>query len=224
MKNSRADDGGYSFETLTEDTVEEMAQLVSGDFVYDEPIYWALKLTSEEYLPLARLFVPLYASDSLSLIARDRETGQGAGFVFAMDLIHEPFGSLKEKYEATDSFWKKLMHERAFLDEMERSYIDSRKPRKGEVLLLTLLGVLRPHRGRGLATGLLRAAVDSGRRRGFAKAISECTGPASVRAHQKCGFTQAGSLDYRTYKRNGEYPFRDLSDACILMEKDLTVD
>jgi GNAT superfamily N-acetyltransferase len=224
MKHLPAIDGDYTCELLTDETSDDMAALISGEFVTDEPMYGALGISSAEFLPLARIFIPFCAREGLSFIARHRSTHEGAGFILAGDLIHEPYGSFKERYRATDLFWEKVMHERAFLEELENPYIERRRPHKGEILHIAALGVLRTHRGRGLATHLIRAALEHGKRKGFHKALADCTGPASLLAHQKCGFMQAGSLEYGSFAGNGERPFAALPGACILVERDLVMD
>jgi len=214
-------DEDFSYELLTLDTVDEMAVLVSGEFVTDEPMYMALGILPAEFLPLARIFVPWCAREGLSFLARDRATGRGAGFVLATDLVHEPYGSLRDQYSASDHFWEKIMHERAFLDKLEKPYLEREKPGKGKILHVTALGVQKEHQGKGLATRLIRTALWHGEEKGFRKAIADCTGPASLRVHEKCGFTVAGSLDYRSFEGNGEYPFAGLQGACSLVEKEL---
>jgi len=217
MGESRDED--FSYELLTGETIEEMAVLVSGEYVTDEPMYMVLGIQPAEYTPLARIFLPWCAHEGLSFIARHRATGRGAGFVLATDLVHEPYGSLREQYRATEGFWEKIMHERAFLDELEEPYLERERPGKGKILHVTALGVRKEYQGRGLATRLISTAVQHGEKKGFRKALADCTGPASLRAHEKCGFRPAGSLDYRSFTRNGEYPFAALQGACVLVEK-----
>jgi GNAT superfamily N-acetyltransferase len=212
-------DEDFSCELLTGETIEEMAGLVSGEYVTDEPMYMVLGIQPAEYIPLARVFLPWCAHESLSFMARHRATGRGAGFVLATDLVHEPYGSLRDLCSATDSFWEKLAHERAFLDELEEPYLERERPGKGEILHVTALGVRKEYQGRGLATCLISTVLQHGEKKGFRRALADCTGPASLRAHEKCGFRPAGSLDYRSFTRNGEYPFAALQGSCLLVEK-----
>lgn len=92
----------------------------------------------------------------------------------------------------------------------------------GECLHVAAVGIAPGYEGAGLATRLLQTALSEARTRGFRHAFAECTGPASRRCHQKCGFASLHNVLGDVWAYNGTHPFAGYRIDCHLMWKDLS--
>jgi GNAT superfamily N-acetyltransferase len=75
---------------------------------------------------------------------------------------------------------------------------------------------------KGIASTLFRVAADVARRRGFARAVTECTGHYSQTAARKAGFQERARLDYRSFRSDGRAVFAGIEPPhthAILFER-----
>ncbi|MDV2482792.1 GNAT family N-acetyltransferase [Methanoculleus sp. Wushi-C6] len=193
--------------------VEEAARLYTDVFIADEPTTHRHAPDPEIFLPYARRYAEFLAGKELSHIARDSRTGEIAGFIFCLDLT----GDLAAEGATMAEFLAQFRETVEMIDELEEQYIERDRIAAGTVLHVFQIGVARPYRGRGLAQAMIRHALLSARRRGFSRAVADCTGPASRRAFERCGFVQAGHLPYDSFSRNGVAFFLGIDGGISLM-------
>ena len=197
--------------------VEEAARLYTDVFIADEPTTHRHAPDPEIFLPYARWYAEFLAAKELSHIARDRRTGEIAGFIFCLDLA----GDLAAEGATMAEFLAQFRETVEMLDELEGRYIDRNKIAAGTVLHIFQIGVARPYRGCGLAQAMIRRALISARERGFSRAVADCTSPISRRAFERCGFVQTGFLPYDSFSTNGVVFFSGIDGGISLMVRDI---
>lgn len=197
--------------------VEEAARLYTDVFIADEPTTHRYAPDPEIFLPYARRYTEFLARKELSYIARDGRTGEIAGFIFCLDLT----GDLAAEGAKMAEFLAHFRETVEMIDELEEQYIDRDKIAAGTVLHIYQIGVARPYRGCGMAQAMIRRALISARRRGFSRAVADCTGPISRRAFERCGFVQAGILPYDSFSKNGVAFFSGIDGGISLMVREI---
>lgn len=197
--------------------IEEAARLYTDVFIADEPTTHRHAPDPEIFLPYARWYAEFLAGKELSHIARDRRTGEIAGFIFCLDLT----GDLAAEGATMTEFLAQFRETVEMIDELEERYIDRDEIAPGTVLHIFQIGVARPYRGYGMAQEMIRRALISARRRGFSRAIADCTGPISRRAFEGCGFLQAGVLSYDSFSKNGVAFFSGIDGGISLMVREI---
>ncbi len=151
--------------------------------------------------------------------ARDRDAaGPRIGLLVGEDLVADamtdpPPGMTPEERKAFPSMMA--------LFEAIRQPLADRTLREGECFRVAAVGVVAGHEGRGVAARLLEAALERARDMGFRHAMAECTGPASRRCHERCGFRSLLAVEYASFEYEGQRPFADLPGICHLMWADL---
>ncbi len=139
------------------------------------------------------------------------------GFVVCGDPLEQTPSGLPEGLSASEA--EKALAALALLEQL-REPLEERLG-GGRWLHISGVGVAPGYEGRGIATRMLRMALERAGELGYTHAAAECTGPASRRCHEKCGFRSLHSVRYAEFRHMGRRPFADLEGECHLMVKDL---
>jgi len=206
---------GIQYEFLTKTSAEEVAVVVTDTFLNHEPVISSLGVNREDYLFCAKVYCADAAEKGLSLMARDRNSGEIAGFIICEDLVTEWNQDEDAKLISLIAPALSLVHD------LEQKFLLEENLEKGQCLHIFQVGVLPGFQGKSIATTLIQETVEVAREKGYFYAAADCTGPVSQRCHQKCGFTQQDSIDFRSFDFEGERVFSKLKGACALMVKKL---
>jgi len=206
---------GIQYEFLTKTSAEEVAVVVTDTFLNHEPVISSLGVNREDYLFCAKVYCADAAEKGLSLMARDRNSGEIAGFIICEDLVTEWNQDEDAKLISLIAPALSLVHD------LEQKFLLEKNFEKGQCLHIFQVGVLHGFQGKSIATTLIQETVDVAREKGYLYAAADCTGPVSQRCHQKCGFTQQDSIDFRSFDFEGKRIFSKLEGACALMFKRL---
>ncbi len=216
---SRPDDGEtlVEYRLLTRDTSDTTADLYTHVFLNDEPMTRRHGIDPCVFLPYARFYLRFCSGQQLSCIAFSRETREVVGFALCSDLATD-WNSVGPEMVGLVSLFRESM---AILEEVERRCPDLREVQPGTVLHIFQLGVRRDFRGRGIAVALIQRMLNEAERCGFRKVIADCTGPASKRSCERCGFRQAAHVAYDEFQVDGNAFFRGLPGGISLMIRDV---
>jgi ribosomal protein S18 acetylase RimI-like enzyme len=202
---------------LADADVESAARLYTEVFLADEPTSHRHALDPARFLPYARVYVRSLVKKDLSFLIRDKTTGEPAGFIFCFDFTEDPADEGDEMREFIAHFREAV----AMIGELEDRHLDRQRIAPGEVLHIFQIGVSRQARGLGMAQAMIRRALSHAKDRGFRQAVADCTGPASQRAFEGCGFRERGNYPYAEFSMDGVRFFAGLDGGISLMAKDL---
>ncbi len=211
---AESDDLTYSI--LGAKDVTQVADTVARGFTDgSEPTALALGLASEDFKPLLEALLPKFLRDGLSIVARDRQTGEIAGVQ-----LNEEMG-LDLPVELTRFEWTAPVF--ALAGEMYSQYFQGGLPEPNESVHIFIIVVSSSHRGKGVGQKLLDLSLKHARARGFRRAVVEATGLISQHIMRKGGFTNRVEILYATFEYEGKRPFENTGDhpSIILMDKDL---
>ncbi len=216
---SRPDEGGTlaDYRILTRDASDATADLYTHVFLHDEPMTRRHGIDPSVFLPYARFYLRFCSEQQLSFIAISRETREVVGFALGSDLTTD-WNSAGPEMVGLVSLFRESM---AILEEVEHRCPDLRDVQPGTVLHLFQLGVRRDFRGQGIAVALIQCMLNEAERRGFRKVIADCTGPASKRSCERCGFRQAAHVVYDEFQVDGNAFFRGIPGGISLMIRDV---
>ncbi len=195
------------------------------DLFYDrEPLTACLGLSRErmaaiaESMHLGRGTSPF--ASKLYWVAKDREAaGTAIGFIVCDDPANPDAERLPP--DLTEQEQSVLPAVMALLAALRAPVVTRISKRTGECLHVAAIGIAPGYEGMGLATRLLRTALSEAYAAGFRHAFAECTGPASRRCHEKCGFISLYHLSGDAWTFNGNHPFAQRGLDCHMMWKDL---
>jgi len=206
---------GIQYEFLTKSCAEEAVVVVTDTFLNYEPVISSLGVNREDYLSCAKVYCADAAEKGLSLVARDRNSAEVAGFIICEDLVTEWNKDEDAKIISLIAPALSLVHD------LEQKFLLDNNFENGQCLHIFQVGVLPGFQGKSIATTLIEEAVEVAREKGYLYAAADCTGPVSQRCHQKCGFTQQDSIDFRSFDFEGKIVFSKLQGECALMVKKL---
>jgi ribosomal protein S18 acetylase RimI-like enzyme len=151
----------------------------------------------------------------LTMVARRAGTGEMVGAVLSEDGASDASPDLErvgERFAMVGSILGRL-------GELAREAA----PLPGETLHIFLLGVADGSEGQGVGTALVAACVENGARKGYRRAVAECTGRASQHIFRKLGFLDRAMVPYADHEFNGRRIFAGIAEhgGPILMEKTL---
>ena len=209
--------GRFTCVPLSEPDVEPAARLYTEVFLADEPTTRRYAPDPAFFLHHAQFYVRSLVRKKLSFIARHPGSQDPAGFIFCIDLTEDP----RDEGESMVVFLAHFREVIGMLNELEERYISRNEIVPGSVLHIFQIGVSRNGRGRGIAQTMIRRVLDQARERGFRQVIADCTNPASKRAFEQCGFSEAGFLPYDAFSMNGIRFFAGLDGGISLMVKDI---
>lgn len=202
---------------LTHDTSDATAELYTNVFLNDEPMTRRHGVTHAQFLPHAREYLHICADQKVSVISIDPRTSEVTAFLLGSDLT---FGwhSAGPGIVALLTLFRESM---AIIEELESRCPDLAHIRPGMVLHLFQAGAHREYRKQGLVTRLMECSLAHAQRRGYVKAIAECTGPVSRHAFEKCGFSCAAYIAYDAFRHDGNVFFSGLPGGISLMIRDI---
>jgi ribosomal protein S18 acetylase RimI-like enzyme len=202
---------------LSYDNASAAARLYAEVFLHDEPTTRHHAPDPANFIPLADFFVRTLVEKELSFIAVDDETGELAGFIFAIDLTHDPESDGEPMVRLIGSF----RHAMAMINELEDRHLNRAGIVPGSVLHIFQIGTAGNYRGAGIAPALIRHLLHHARVRGYRSAIADCTGPVSKSVFERCEFVELGHFPYADFRRDGMAFFSGLPGGISLLQKDL---
>ncbi|GAA6615817.1 GNAT family N-acetyltransferase [Scytonema sp. NUACC26] len=199
-------------QTMQYNDIEETASCISQVFSSFEPITRALKISFNEFYRFAVPVCQKAADEEISIIAKDRRTGEVVGFI-----ISEDFMTINpDSPEGIDSKFEPVF---SLLSELEENYRSCYSVKTRQVLHIFLLGVHEKYTKRHIATSLVRENLNLAKHHNFEIAIAEATGAVSQHIFQNFGFTQEFAIEYKSYKFKGKQSFSSIENPpnCLLM-------
>ncbi len=200
------------FQTLQHRDIAATASCISQVFSSFEPLAKALKISFNELYRLALPVCEKAADEEISIIAKNRNTQEVVGFIISEDFmtIHpDPPPGIDNKFETVFSL----------LSELEENYRSSYPVKAGQVLHIFMLGVQEQYTKRRIGTTLVKENLNLAKHHNFEIAIAEATGVGSQQIFRNLGFTEEFSIEYKSYKFNGENIFSSIQHPpnCLLM-------
>lgn len=202
---------------LTVSDVDTATRLYTRIFLEDEPTTHRHAPDPVLFVHHARYYIGLLVTMGLSFIARDKKTGDCIGFIFCHD-ITDDLSEYGEQMKKLIAFFSDAV---VMIQELEGRYLDKTDIGPGTMLHVFQLGVSKEFRGCGIAQALIEEALILARDRGYRQVVADCTGPASKRVSEQCGFLEKGYLSYETFTRDGNRFFAGLPGGISLMIKEL---
>ncbi len=199
--------------------IDEARDVYLDVFLHEEPITRSLGLDRAEVEPLTCRMAAYNFAKGMSLFARGDTDGRIAGFIFCDDLADS--GVEEVLAEAPAGFYERYAPAHVMLEQLRKPLFAPALPQVGEICHIGLLGTLPAWRRLGLGSSLIEAAAVRAAGMGFKVMVAECSSPASVRCHERCGFKPAGEISYGDFEFQGRRPFAGLEGACVLMTRRL---
>ena len=208
--------GDIEYGLLQSPEADSMVRLLAEVFSLYDPPAVAVGLSIDEIQSFLPAFVPKALSERLTLVARDRITGDLVGA-----LLTDDFGTPTP--DGLDLLAPTFAPIGALLDSLDTSYRATRDIAAGTHLHLFMLGVARSASGRGIAHQLISSCLENGEHRGYRTAVTEATGRVSQHVFRKLGFNDVLSAPYKSFQFNGQAVFASISsaEATILMERSI---
>jgi ribosomal protein S18 acetylase RimI-like enzyme len=200
------------FQTMRHSDIEETASCISQAFSSSEILTKALEISFNEFYQFAVPVCQKVADEEISIIAKDRITGEVIGFIISEDFITIN----SDSPEGIDSKFEPIF---SLLSELEENYRSRHAIAAGEVLHIFLFGVSEKYTKRHIATTLVRENLKLAKQHGFEIAIAEATGEISQHIFRTLGFTEEFAIEYRSYKFQGQQSFSSIENppSCLLM-------
>ncbi len=200
------------FQTMKTSDIEETATCISQVFSSCETTTKALKISFNEFYQFALPVCQKAANEKISIIAKDRKTGEIVGFIISEDFTAiepDPPKDIDDKFEAVFSLLSKL----------EENYRICHPVKAGQVLHIFMLGVQEKYTKRHIATTLVKENLNLAKHHNFEIAIAEATGVVSQQIFRNLGFTEEFAIEYKSYKFNGKPSFSSIENPanCLLM-------
>ncbi|MCU0632540.1 MAG: GNAT family N-acetyltransferase [Methanolinea sp.] len=205
------------YQILSPQMADATAELYTDVFLNDEPMTRHHKIGPEEFFPHAREYLHSCADLGLSYIATDRMTGEVIAFVLSSDLTTD-WNAAGPGMARLLSFFRESM---AIIEELESRCPDLHDVAPGTVLHIFQGGARREYRGQGLVTRLIRCTLALAKANGFSMVVADCTGPASKRVCERCGFECAAYIPYHQFMVDGEAFFAGLPGGISLMVQNI---
>lgn len=195
--------------------LEETIACIVDVFPRDEPMTKAVEITSDEFYPFAEIYCKKAIRERLSLIARDKATGNVIGFLISENLASEPPNGIETINE-------KFLPIIKLLDGLDENYIETLELNERNILRLFMVGVNKHYEGLNLATTLIEENIKLARLKDYSRAIGEAT--SSVTQHilrDKLGFNEKFTIEYKSYTYKGKHVFKNVKNTshCVLFEK-----
>jgi predicted GNAT family acetyltransferase len=180
-----------------------------------EPMSQALGIDAKSYITLAEIVCQKAIKEQLSLVAKERKSGDVIGFSICEDLITDI-----PNFANIDSRFKIIFD---LLSKLDEWYLKNYPVKSGAILHLFMTGVDEQHRGKGIAKKLMEETFKVAKNNNYTSIIAECTGVITQHICAKYGFKQLQEIEYKTYVHKGELVFKDIQDhpICKLMIKTL---
>jgi len=206
------------FQTMQPSDVEETALCISQVFSTFEPITKALKISFNEFYQFALPICQKAADAEISMIAKDKKTGEIAGFIISEDFMTVYPDSLEDIDNKFESIF-------SFLSELEENYRRSCLATAGQVLHIFMLGVQEKYTKKHIATNLVRENLNLAKHHNFEIAITDATSVGSQQIFRNLGFTEKFAIEYKSYKFKDKHIFSSIENPsnCLLMASPVDV-
>jgi hypothetical protein len=137
------------YETLSMKDLKETIACVVDVFPRAEPMTKAMEITSDEFYPFAEIYCKKAIREGLSLVTRDKATGNVIGFLISENLASEPPDGIRTINE-------KFLPIIKLLDGLDENYKQSFELNGNNILRLFMVGVSKHYEGLNLATTLIK--------------------------------------------------------------------
>ncbi len=202
-----------TYDVAMSNDVDDMASFLGDCFSRREPPAVAAGFRANKIAELVKALCSNPATVGLSVVARDRRSGELVGAALASDFAVPPPDSV----EPLVPIFVPLL---AFLEQLDDQYSAIRKIEEGRFLHLFMIGTTDTRLGQGIAGNLLRTCLRNGQALGFHSAVAEATSGASRALFGKHGFEELFFAGYEEFEFDGERPFESIKEhqGCALME------
>jgi len=207
---------GFTYAMLDAKDGDDVVELIAQGFTDgSEPTALALGLGPEHLKQFAEALLPKFLRESLSIVARDAQTGEIVGAQLndevSMDLPIDP------------SQFEWAIPVLALAGDVYGRYFHGEPPKPKESFHIFIIGVSRSFRGKDIGQRLIDLSLDLARSRGYKKAVVEASGIISQHIFRKAGFTTRVEIPYSTFEHEGKRPFENtgVHPSMMLMDKGL---
>jgi ribosomal protein S18 acetylase RimI-like enzyme len=203
------------YEMFQEKDLEETAKLLSETFTRGGTTTRSLKITPEEYYPLAYIYSKKAIKEGLSMIAKDKNNGKIVSF-----MINEDFDSPKP--EGIEKIGPKVAIGMTFIDVLEEDLRANKK--EGERRFHMFLGGTdKDYENKHILSSLLDESMKLAKNKNFTSIIAEPSCFATQHIFKNLGFTQKNFIEYKKFKFQGKNVFENIEGpvGIPLMEKRL---
>jgi ribosomal protein S18 acetylase RimI-like enzyme len=208
---------GIEYRVCQADDTAEIGRLLAETFTKHDPPAIAVGITPDEFEASIAPWLPGAAVDGLTIIARDRATGQIAGALLTEDAAAAP-------PEGVEALSEKLEPILDLLGQIDAEYRDGEAIVSGEFLHLFFLGVADQFTRRGIGLELVAACLRNGAAKGYTSAVTEATNPISQHIFRELGFKKRAERSYADYRFGGSAVFASIADHGGPMTMDRPID
>lgn len=203
-----------SYEPLSRNLLEQTALVVGQAFSGSEAMTVAQGLSVQDFYQYITLLGEWLVEAGLSVIAKDKESGQIIGALITDDFASE---SPLEVEKISDKFAPVFY----LLQSLDNSYKQDKQIGLYEYLHLYMLAVVPEFRNKGIAQTLVSTALEHGIKQGYKVAVTEAVNRTSQNIFKKAGFTPRCETSYRQFTYNGDRVFEAISDegGTLLMDR-----
>jgi ribosomal protein S18 acetylase RimI-like enzyme len=196
---------GIEYRVCLPDDTPEIGRLLAESFTKHDPPAVAVGLTPDEFEAFVTLWLPGAGTDGLTIVARDRGTGQIAGALLTDD-------AAAALPQGVDGLSEKLDPIFDLLGQIDTEYRDGRTIMSGQYLHLFLLGVAGQFTRQGIGQELVAACLRNGAAKGYISAVTEATNPVSQHIFGKLGFKKQAQRSYDAYRFGGSAVFASITE------------
>ncbi|MEG4918090.1 GNAT family N-acetyltransferase [Microcoleus sp. B7-D4] len=196
-------DTKISFHKMQHSDIEQTATCISQVFSSCEPMAKALKINFKEFYRFAVPVCQKAADEEISVIAKDKKTGEVVGFIISEDFLKVAPDSL----EGIDNKFELVF---SLLSALEENYRKSNLVKAGQILHIFMLGVQEKYSKRHIATTLVAENLNLAKQFNFEIAIAEATSVGSQKLFGNLGFTTEFSIEYKRYKFKDKHIFSSI--------------
>ena len=206
----------FRYSIATSADSDGIARLLAKVFSDSEPPAVAMGLSFADMQVLLKLITPGIILDSLTVIAREGESGELAGV-----LLTDEF-ALPPQFD-TAQVSPRFMPIFSMLEELDEQFRRERTISPGLCMHLFMLGVDARFAGVGIAKSMVVACLENGIQKSYRVAVTEATGKVSQHVFRKHGFVERFKVLYRDFRWEGKLVLKGITehDGAMLMEKSL---
>lgn len=208
-----AENNGILFQNMEPIDIEQTAICLSQALSTFEPMTKTLKISFDEVQGLSVPVCKKAVEDGLSVIAKDRETGEVVGAI-----ISENFQNMIS-LDSLEYLTYKFDPLFSLLSKLDENYHSDYPVKVGQVLHIFMLVVSHKYNNKNIAKILVRENLKLAKVHHFKDAIAEATGTVSQHIFRSLGFAEEFAIDYNSYEFKGEKVFDSIEHppSCLLM-------
>ena len=204
-----------SYEILRQNDLEEAIYCSVSAFINGEPTTKAVGGTPEDFHYMMTIFCQACVEEGLSLIAKDKHTGQIIGNAISKDFLTFPQEGLEKISPA-------LLSGFSIFEKLENDYKAQHPVKQGELCHLLSLGVLESFRLSNIGTELVLKAHDLAQKHQFKGVIAQVSNPISQHILlNKFGYEEVDAISYQDFEYQGRKIFSSITEteSCQLVIK-----